>query len=135
MNPVVHFEMPYQNRDRAADFYSKAFGWNANKLGPEMGDYMVMHTAETDENNMVKTPGAINGGMFKKSADGSAGVSVVINVEDIRAALKAVTDAGGQALGGRMGNGEPDEIPGVGLYASIIDTEGNRVGLMQPVKR
>jgi predicted enzyme related to lactoylglutathione lyase len=34
-------------------------------------------------------------------------------------------------LGGRK-PGEPDEIPGVGLYVSFLDTEGNRVGLLQP---
>jgi predicted enzyme related to lactoylglutathione lyase len=28
--------------------------------------------------------------------------------------------------------GEPDEIPGVGLYAVFIDTEGNTVSLLQP---
>ena len=27
MNPVVHFEMPYDNRDRMAKFYGSAFGW------------------------------------------------------------------------------------------------------------
>ena len=25
MNPVVHFEMPFDNRDRMAKFYEKAF--------------------------------------------------------------------------------------------------------------
>jgi predicted enzyme related to lactoylglutathione lyase len=133
-NPVVHFEMGYEDRDRAADFYSKAFGWTMNKLGEDMGNYMVAWTAETDpETRMVKTPGTINGGMFKKTEGQPP--SVVILVEDIRAAMKNVADAGGKVLGGRTGNGEPDEIPGVGLYASIVDTEGNRVGLMQSIRQ
>ena len=46
MNSVVHFEMPYEDKDRMADFYAKAFGWTANKLGPEMGEYVVMMTTE-----------------------------------------------------------------------------------------
>ncbi|MFZ3170282.1 MAG: hypothetical protein WA130_21935 [Candidatus Methanoperedens sp.] len=29
--------------------------------------------------------------------------------------------------------GKPDEIPGVGLYASFIDTEGNRVRMLEPL--
>ena len=41
MNPVVHFEMPYENSNRMADFYAKAFGWKPQKLGPEMGNYVV----------------------------------------------------------------------------------------------
>jgi predicted enzyme related to lactoylglutathione lyase len=29
MNPVVHFEMPANDRKRMADFYTKVFGWCA----------------------------------------------------------------------------------------------------------
>lgn len=36
MNPVVHFEMPYDNRKRMVEFYEKAFGWQTNMLGEEM---------------------------------------------------------------------------------------------------
>jgi predicted enzyme related to lactoylglutathione lyase len=56
---------------------------------------------------------------------------LVIGVEDIRQAMKKVASAGGTVLGGQRA-GEPDDIPGVGLYASFIDTEGNRVGMLQP---
>ena len=45
MNPVVHFEMPYKDRERAARFYAAAFGWTHQMLGPEMGDYMLVSTA------------------------------------------------------------------------------------------
>jgi uncharacterized protein len=95
MNPVVHFEMPYEDRDRMATFYEKAFGWKTQKLGEEMGNYVVAHTADTDANNMVKNPGQINGGFFKKSPD-NAGPSIVIAVQDIESAMKAVADAGGK---------------------------------------
>jgi len=46
--------------------------------------------------------------------------------------MRKVTEAGGKVLGGQK-PGEPDHIPGVGLYASFIDTEGNRVGMLQPL--
>jgi len=48
--------------------------------------------------------------------------------------MKKVEDAGGKLLGGQAGPGEPDNIPGVGLYASFLDTEGNRVSLLQPAQ-
>ena len=48
--------------------------------------------------------------------------------------MKQVTAAGGKVLGGQN-PGEPDDIPGVGLYASFLDTEGNRVGMLQPAPR
>src|SRR5690606_2250294 len=131
MNPVVHFELPVEDRDRASDFYSTVFGWDANKLGPEMGNYTIVKTAETDEKGWPTQKGIINGGLFQKSEKNNL-PSVVIAVEDIQEAMKAVEEAGGKVLGGDFGNGEPDDIPGVGLYAAIIDTEGNRVGVLQP---
>ena len=64
MNPVVHFEMPTQDKQRMVAFYAKTFGWKAQMLGPEMGDYVLVTTTETDENARPKTPGAINGGFY-----------------------------------------------------------------------
>jgi predicted enzyme related to lactoylglutathione lyase len=130
MNPVVHFEMPAENKDRMADFYTRVFGWEAQKLGPEMGNYIIVKTTETEENGFPKKPGIINGGFFEKTDDNQY-PSVVIAVDDIRKAMKAVQEAGGKVLGG-MNPGEPDDIPGVGLYCAFIDTEGNRVSILQP---
>ncbi len=124
-NPVVHFEMPYEDGKRVADFYNKAFGWRMNATGEDMGDYVTAETTET-ENNRPVTPGAINGGFFPKKADSSQHPSVVIAVKDIKAAMTALTDAGGTVLD------EPIEIPGIGMYVYFIDTEGNRVSLLQP---
>ena len=128
-NPVVHFEMPYENADRLTKFYSQAFGWQMQKFGPEMGDYVTAATTETDENRMVKTPGTINGGFFPKTESSAQQPSVVIAVDDIKASMKKVADAGGKVLG------EPMEIPGVGKYVSFFDTEGNRVSILQPNQR
>jgi uncharacterized protein len=36
MNPIVHFEMPAEDKKRIAKFYSKAFGRKTKQLGPEM---------------------------------------------------------------------------------------------------
>jgi uncharacterized protein len=131
MNPVVHFEMPYEDRARAANFYSQAFGWQPQMLGPEMGDYVVVTTAEMDETTKFpKQPGMINGGLYKKTKDNQY-PSVVISVQDIREAMRKVAEAGGQLIGSQTA-GEPDDIPGIGLYASFLDTEGNRVGILQP---
>ena len=130
MDPVVHFEMPYEDKDRMADFYTKAFGWQANKMGPEMGEYVVVNTTETDENRMIKEPGRINGGFFKRTKP-EQGTSVVIAVDNIQEAMKKVRESGGKIIGASKGM-EPDDIPGVGLYIAIEDTEGNKVSLLQP---
>ena len=48
MNPVVHFEIPYENAERAAAFYRAAFGWQTQQYGAEMGNYVVVTTATAD---------------------------------------------------------------------------------------
>ena len=127
MDPVVHFEMPAEDRKRMADFYTNVFGWKTQMLGPEMGEYVLATTTEPDKTGRPKNPGAINGGFFRKCEDNSAQYpSVVIAVEDIKEHMKNVEDAGGKVLR------EPSEIPGVGLYVAFIDTEGNRVSMLQP---
>ena len=129
MDPVVHFEMPAEDRKRMADFYTNVFGWQTQMLGPEMGDYVLATTTESDETGRPKNPGVINGGFFPKSEDKPAQYpSVVIAVEDIKGRMKRVEKAGGKVLG------EPMEIPGVGLYVAFIDTEGNRVSMLQPYR-
>ena len=126
-NPVVHFEMPYEDHQRLMKFYSKAFGWELEKLDSQMGDYVTAATTETDNNRMVKTPGTINGGFFPKKTDWPAQYpSVVISVNNIKDAMKKVSDAGGKVLG------DPMDIPGIGKYVSFTDSEGNRVSILQP---
>lgn len=136
MNPVVHFEMGYKDQARMVKFYETAFGWKTQAMGPDMGNYVVAQTTETDENRMVQTKGAINGGFYQKTDDPlSQAPSVVVSVDDIQAAMKAVEGAGGKVLGGLDQKGEhtlePQMIPGVGLWISAMDTEGNRFSILQ----
>lgn len=131
MNPVVHFEFPYDDAARIQRFYRAAFGWETQALGPGMGNYVVCTTSKPGFD--VKAPpsaarGAINGGFYERKADWPAQhPSVVIAVDDIRAAMKRVQDAGGEVLG------EPMMIPTVGDYVSFYDTEKNRVSMLQPL--
>ena len=130
MNPVVHFEMPAADRVRMADFYTKVFGWQAKMLGEEMGGYVTVETTEADDNGRPKMPGAINGGFFPVQPDDPAQYpSIVIAVDDIKESSAKVVKSGGKVLG------EPMEIPGIGLYVSFIDTEGNRLSILQPLMK
>lgn len=136
-SPVVHFEMGYKDKDRMCRFYEKAFGWKTKKYGPEMGNYVLAQTAETDEKGMVKTPGATNGGFYQKTDDPlSHAPSIVVAAEDIYLAMKAVEKAGGKILGAMGPDGKqtmkPTEIPDVGLWISAMDTEENRFSILQP---
>lgn len=132
MSPIVHFELPYNDGGRIVEFYEKAFGWQSEMLGPKMGNYIITATSETDEKTKFPLkPGMINGGFFEKTKDVQH-PSVVVGVDDIRESMKKVEEAGGKILGGQKA-GEPDDIPGIGQYISFTDTEGNRVGMIQPV--
>src|SRR3989344_83397 len=136
-NPVVHFEMGYNDRERAKKFYSEVFGWKMQQMGEEMGNYVVAQTGETDDKGMLVKPGTINGGFYAKTADPSSHApSFVIAVDDVHQAMKDVVAAGGKVMGamGKDGSSkmEPDEIPGIGLWISMQDTEGNRFSLLQP---
>src|SRR6266699_3572488 len=53
MNPVVHFEIPAEDRNRMAEFYTRVFGWRTQMLGPEMGSYVVVTTTEVDESGRI----------------------------------------------------------------------------------
>ena len=104
--------------------------WLANeKIRQRHGDYVLAGTTEVDENMMIKTPGSINGGFFKNDGKQPPQPSVVISVENLKDAMKRVTDAGGQLIG------EPQNIPGIGDFIAFKDSEGNHVGMLQPVKK
>ena len=129
MDPVVHFEIPYDNKTRMSGFYEKAFGWQTKSLGEEMGNYVLATSSPVGEDGLP-VPGTINGGFFAKTAGApQQHPSVMIAVEDITKAMDSVRQAGGKILG------EPMEIPGVGKYVSFSDTEGNRLSLMQAAPR
>jgi uncharacterized protein len=127
MDPVVHFEMPYDNRDRMVKFYKSVFGWELQVLGEDMGNYVVATTAKTDAKPGAPA-GAIGGGFFPRKADWPAQYpSVVIAVDKIESSMDKVVAAGGEVLG------EPMDIPGIGRYVSFHDTEKNRVSMLQPL--
>ena len=119
MDPVIHFEMPAKDTERVRKFYESAFGWQTTPLGPSVEDFVLAFTIDTDEKTrMPKKRGAINGGFYKKTKS-DQNVKITILVDDIREAIKKIEAAGGKVLG------EPVEMPGVGLFADFMDTEGN----------
>lgn len=127
MNPVVHFEMPAKNRKRVSEFYSKVFGWHMVQLGAEMGNYILASTTETDKKTgRPKNPGAINGGFWETKKSESP--HLVIAVDDLKKHMQMIKKAGG------IVDGEPMDIVGIGKFVMIKDTEGNRVGILQPTQ-
>lgn len=121
---VVHFEIPFDDGDRARKFYADTFGWQLMPI-PEMG-YTIVTTGPSDPQTGPSEPGFINGGMFERSDEFPVKApNIVIGVDSIDDALKAVTDAGGTPAGEKLTVGD------MGFAAYFTDTEGNVIGLWE----
>ena len=124
MRKVVHFEIPADDIERAKQFYSGVFGWELADM-PEMG-YTVVKTTPVDEQTQLPSePGAINGGMFRRSADTPSAPILMIDVSSVDDSLKEIEAAGGRVFRPRT------EIPGMGAFAYFTDPEGNALGLWE----
>ena len=119
---IVHFEIPFEDGDRARAFYAETFGWQVVVM-PEM-DYTIVMTGPSDPETGPTEPGFINGGMFKRE-EPFKGPTIVIDVPDIDEALASVAKGGGTVLSERQPVGE------MGFAAYFSDPEGNTVGLWQ----
>jgi len=118
---VVHFEIPFDDAERAQGFYREAFGWTLMNM-PEMS-YTLATTGPSGEQGPDE-PGFINGGMLRRESP-NEGPILVIDVDDIDAALAKIESLGGQTLIGRQAVGE------MGYAAYFKDVEGNNMGLWQ----
>ena len=122
MDKVVHFEVPFDDGQRATTFYREAFGWQLDPM-PQF-QYVMTRTSEIDENGRPAEPGAINGGMLKRQGP-ITGPVITIDVADLDEALARVEKLGGKVAIGRQPVGD------MGFSAYFHDTEGNLIGLWQ----
>lgn len=122
MAKVVHFEIPFDNKQRAMKFYVDTFGWKLTDM-PQMS-YVMAQTAEVDERQMPKEPGTINGGLFQRPKEAPNPV-IYVSVDSVEEAITSVKKAGGKVVTPHT------PIPGMGAYARVTDTEGNVIGLFE----
>ena len=119
---VVHFEIPFDDGDRARGFYKAAFGWQLQEM-PEMGYTLVM-TGPSGEQGPTES-GFVNGGMFDRTQGAATGPVVVVDVESIDVALERISQLGGATVAGKTPVGE------MGFAAYVRDPEGNVIGLWE----
>lgn len=115
MSRIVHVEIPAPDLDKAAEFYSKLFGWKVRMM-PEM-DYADWSPEEGEE-------GAVGGGFSKQAKPSTDGALLYIGVDDIEAKLAEIETAGGKTLTPKTKIS--DEY---GYYAEFTDIFGNKLGL------
>jgi predicted enzyme related to lactoylglutathione lyase len=128
---VVHFEIPADEPERAAQFYRDLFGWTIEKWQPPSAspdqagaiDYWLISTVPTDGQGRPTRPG-VNGGLMRRMNPGQPFANY-ISVESVADYLIRAEGLGGQVAVPKS------PIPGVGWFAYIKDTEGNVIGLLE----
>lgn len=117
-NPVVYFEIPVNDIDRAIQFYKTVFNFEFDKEIIDKNEMALFPFAE--ENSGIS--GALaKGEIYKPTKDG---VVIYFKTENIDQTLKLATSNGGQILYPKTDNG-------IGFVAEFEDTEGNRIALYQ----
>jgi len=126
MNKVSHFEIPYEDQERAQKFYEEVFGWEINKFSDE-GYYLAITTKSDPNTTMPSEPGAINGGLLNRDSTAKHPL-LVIDVPNIDDHIKKVEDAGGELIMPKVSVGDS------GFFARVADTEGNVIAIWQQLK-
>lgn len=120
-NPVVYFEIPVKDIDRAIKFYKTVFNFDFDKETIDNNEMALFPFVE--ENSGIS--GALaKGEIYKPTKNG---VLIYFKTENIDETLKLATTNGGQVL-------YPKKDNGLGLVAEFEDTEGNRIALYQSRK-
>ena len=123
---VVHFEIPYDDGDRARSFYKAAFDWEIVQM-PDMGGYTLVMTGPSGEQGPTEA-GFINGGMLGRDMSATRHPVVVVDVPSIDATLERIPELGGSVVAGKVPVGE------MGFAAYVSDPEGNVVGLWETAR-
>ncbi len=127
MDRVCHFEIPYADKGRASKFYQDVFGWQVSDMPGGM-PYSFVTTTPVDDRMQPTAPGGINGGMYPRGDDGGSNSPVVvIEVGSCSQRVADVEAAGGSCVV------PVTEIANMGIYAQVQDSEGNIIGLWQPL--
>ena len=122
---VVHFEIPFDDAERARGFYKDLFGWQIQEM-PGM-DYTIVSTGPSGEQGPTEA-GYIGGGMLARQQAATSGPVLVVDVDSIDDTLQRIGGMGGSTVVGKTPVGE------MGFAAYFTDPEGNVIGLWETAK-
>lgn len=115
--PVVYFEIPVTDMDRAIKFYSAVFNFDFEKDIIDHNEMALFPFTVADSG----ISGALaKGEIYKPTIDGTL---IYFRTESIDATLKLALKNGGEILYPETSNGE------YGSVAEFKDSEGNRIAL------
>lgn len=119
MNPVVYFEIPVLDLNRACDFYSQVF---ETTLTRDEVDGYQMAFFQSSEDSFGAAGALVVGDVNVPSKNGCF---LYFGVEDIDRTVARALEHGGSMLYPKKSNGA------LGSVAEIQDSEGNRIALHQ----
>jgi predicted enzyme related to lactoylglutathione lyase len=109
-------ELFTSDTDKARAFYGELFGWTAEEMGPDYGNYINLHLGGRREAGLMHN-------------DGSQGAPETWNVylatADVQTALDAAASNGGQVLMPAM------DVMDLGRMGMVADPGGAAIGLWQ----
>ena len=120
---VVHFEIPFDDGDRARNFYKEIFDWQLVTM-PEMGGYTLVMSGPSGDQGPTEA-GFINGGMLSREQAATSGPVVVMDVPSIDETLEKIGGLGGSVVAPKTPVGD------MGFAAYFKDPEGNVLGLWE----
>ncbi|WP_284461233.1 VOC family protein [Chryseobacterium sp.] len=121
-NPVIYFEIPVTNLDRAEKFYTAVFNFSFEK---EVIDHYEMALFPFEEKNSGITGALAKGDVYKPSKDG---VIIYFKTENIDETLQKAIQNGGKILYSK----KIDPKHGFAV-AEFEDSEGNRIALHETI--
>jgi hypothetical protein len=116
-NPVVYFEIPVVDLNRACDFYSSVF---EATFSHDVVDGYQMAFFESSEDSFGAAGALVVGDVYVPSHDGCF---LYFGVDSIDDSIAKALENGGSLLYPKKTNGD------LGSVAEIQDTEGNRIAL------
>jgi predicted enzyme related to lactoylglutathione lyase len=125
MPNIGYFEIPADDVKRARKFYTSLFGWEIGPTAmpgsmPPAMEYQDVKTGEPKEGTLSM------GGMYKRQMPGTPIIPYVM-VEGFDRVVAKVEKLGGKVVMPKM------MVEGVGPVVIIEDTEGNALGIWEPV--
>jgi predicted enzyme related to lactoylglutathione lyase len=110
---MTHVEIPADDVERAKRFYNAVAGWEFQEMDGFPGYWLFQ--SEPDRGGAVGARGSSAGKVTRN----------YVNVDRLEDAIARAEENGGTVIE------EPQDIPGQGRWAVVLDSEGNELGLWQ----
>ena len=110
---ITHIEFPADDVDRARSFYAAVAGWELGEMEGFPG-YLVFRSEEGH-----------GGGLGKRGESVGDVIRVYITVDKLEDAIATAEQHGGALVT------PASDVPGMGRWAAVTDSEGSEIGLWE----